>query len=146
MSQSDRHPQRSPLRSRLLALPFVALCAVAYLGSAAHFAFVQHATCLEHGEVIHVSESQAHAQPPRLEDSHTDVRITRAGQEEAAAHGAEAHCTHTFLRRESLVPAAWYLLASDPETESGPVLGLEPVFSEQVARLRLAPKSSPPLS
>ncbi|MBN1204813.1 MAG: hypothetical protein JXB05_07810 [Myxococcaceae bacterium] len=118
------------------------------LGSAAHYALVQHATCLEHGELIHVSEAEAeaHAQPPRLADSFADVRITRTSQAATPAHGAEAHCSHTLLRREGLMPAAWYLISAEPEAQSSPVLPLEQLHPEPVARLRLAPKSSPPLS
>ncbi len=146
MSRPDRHPKWSSPRSRLLALPFVALCAVAYLGSAAHHALVQHATCLEHGEVIHVGEAAAHAQPAQLAVPFEDVRITRASQMATPGHGAEAHCSHTLLRREGLTPAAWYLSGAEPEARPRPVLAPEQVHPEPVARLRLAPKASPPLS
>lgn len=146
MSRSDRHLLESPRRPRLLALPFVALCTVVYLGSAAHFTLVQHATCLEHGEAIHLDEEGVAAQPQRLADSFTDERVTRSSQEARIGHGAEAHCAHTFLRRESLLPTAWSLSTPEDTTESVQVLGLEQLPSEPVARLRLAPKSSPPLS
>ncbi len=146
MSRSDLQPQRSSPRSRLLALPFVALCAVVYLGSALHFAFVQHGTCLEHGEVTHLEESGSGAQPRPREASFTDERLTRASQGATISHGADAHCTHAFLRREVLLPAAGALLAPEPSAESGPVARWEQVLPEPVARLRLAPKSSPPLS
>jgi hypothetical protein len=146
VSRSDRHIQQTPRRPRLLALPFVVLCAVVYLGSAAHFALVQHATCLEHGESIHSGEEGVAAQPQRLEASFTDRRLTRTGQLERAGHGAEAHCTHTTLRRETLVPTALCLPTPERRTESAQVPGVEQLPSEPVARLRLAPKSSPPLS
>jgi hypothetical protein len=146
VSLSDRHLQENPRRSRLLALPFVVLCAVVYVGSAAHFALVQHSTCFEHGEAIHSGEEEVAAQPQRLEVSFTDQRFTRSSQLERAGHGAEAHCTHTSLRRESLVPTALCLPMHESPAESAHVLGLEQLPSEPVARLRLAPKSSPPLS
>lgn len=146
VSRSDRQPQGSARRSRLLALPFVVLCAVAYVGSAAHHALVQHATCLEHGEVIHVGEASGHTQAQVVRDSFADERITRAAQAAPASHGAEAHCAHTFLRREGLPPPAESLLtvAGPASTDEAPTL--EQISLEPVARLRLAPKSSPPLS
>jgi len=135
-------------RSRLLALPFVVLCALVYAGSVAHFALVQHATCLEHGEVIHVGEGQAHAPSQAVEDSsaRSGVRITRAGAAAVASHDTEAHCAHAFFRREGLPPPAELLLAREALTVSGSAPLVDQVYPEPVARLRLAPKSSPPLS
>jgi hypothetical protein len=129
-----------------LALPFVALCAVAYLGGALHFALVQHSTCLEHGEVIHLDEVQGPAQAQQVEVSFTDERVTRASQGVTASHGAEAHCSHTFLRREGVASTAGLLLAPEAVAESGSAPVREQLHPEPVARLRLAPKASPPLS
>jgi len=146
VSRSALPPQRSAPRSRLLVLPFVALCAVVYLGSAAHFALVQHATCLEHGEVLHLEEGGGLAQSQRPEASFTDERITSASQRGRIGHGTEAHCSHASLRRETLMPAAGYLAAPDLQSESGRGPTQDQLLPEPVARLRLAPKSSPPLS
>jgi hypothetical protein len=114
----------------------------------AHFALVQHATCLEHGEVIHAGEAQAHAEPQAVEEPSTEAgaRITRASPVAMASHDAEAHCAHTFLRREGVSPPAELLLPVEAPVVSGPAPMLEQVHPEPVARLRLAPKSSPPLS
>lgn len=146
VSRSDCHSQWSPLRRRLLALPFVVLCAVVYLGSAVHFALVQHSTCMAHGEIIHVDEQGAFAQPQRLDASFTDERVARASTGGQVAHDAEAHCAHFSLRRESLIPASWSLLTPGAMAESSLRPGLEQLPAEPVARLRLAPKASPPLS
>jgi len=146
VSRSDHHPLRSSHRQRLLALPIVALCVVVYAGNAAHFALVQHSTCLEHGEVMHLDGEGLTAQPQRLEASFIDERFARPDQGARIRHGAEAHCTHAFLRRESLVPASWCLPWPEAMAESGRSFGLEQVPPEPVARLRLAPKSSPPLA
>jgi hypothetical protein len=146
VSRSDRQIQQGPRRPRLLALPFVVLCALVYLGSAVHFALVQHSTCLEHGESIHSGEEGVAAQPQWLEASFTDQRFTRSSQLERAGHGSEAHCTHTTLRRETLVPAALCLPTPEGRAVSAQGPGVEQLPSEPVARLRLAPKSSPPLS
>jgi hypothetical protein len=147
VSRSTHPSPRSPRRSRLLALPFVVFCAVVYLGSAAHFALVQHSTCLEHGEVLHLEEEgEELAQAWRPEVSFTDERITSASQGAQLGHGTEAHCSHTSLRRETLLPAAGYFTAPDLQSESGRGPTHEQLLPEPVARLRLAPKSSPPLS
>ncbi|WP_224361811.1 hypothetical protein [Hyalangium versicolor] len=145
MSFPAHPPLRSAARTRLLALPFVALCAVVYLGSAVHFALVQHSTCLEHGEVIHVDELRAIAQPAEVEVAFTDERVARSSQGVTLSHGAEAHCTHAFLRREGLAPSASILLAPEKVAEVRTTPSLEQLVPEPVARLRLAPKSSPPL-
>lgn len=144
--RSDHHQQWSLRRPRLLALPFVVLCAVVYLGSAVHFALVQHSTCMEHGEVIHLEEQESPAQPKQPEASFTDERVARASTGDQIAHGAEARCTHVSLRRESLIPETWYLLTPGVIAEPALRPGLEQFPAEPVARLRLAPKSSPPLS
>ncbi len=147
MNPPAHSPRGSLHRSRLLALPLVALCAVAYVGSVAHFALVQHATCLEHGEVIHAGEAEAHSgQSAAVGVSFTDQRVTRSGQTAMASHDAEAHCAHSSLRREGLVPPAGLLRAAEPPDTPGPVFALEQDRLEPIARLRLAPKSSPPLA
>jgi hypothetical protein len=144
VSRSARPPQRSAPRSRLLALPLVALCAVVYLGSAAHFALVQHSTCLEHGEVLHLEDGGGSSQS---EASFTDERIARRmNQRGRIGHGSEAHCSHASLRRETLLSAAWYLASLDPQSESRRSPTQDLLLPEPVARLRLAPKASPPLS
>ncbi|WP_044198051.1 hypothetical protein [Hyalangium minutum] len=146
MSRSSYRSQRSAPRPRLLALPLVALCAVVYLGSAAHFALVQHSTCLEHGEILHLEEDGGSEPSQRSEASFTDERITSARLRARIGHGAEAHCSHASLRRESLLPAAWWLAALALQAESGRGPAQDLLLPEPVARLRLAPKSSPPLS
>jgi hypothetical protein len=146
--RSARHSPGKLHRPRLLALPFVVLCVLAYAGSVAHFTLVQHATCLEHGEVLHVGEGQAHAQSPAVEGSAAQegVRLSRASAAAAASHGAEAHCAHMFFRREGLPPPAELLLPVEALAVAGPASMVDQVHPEPVARLRLAPKSSPPLS
>lgn len=146
MSRSARPSQRSAPRPRLLALPLVALCAVVYLGSAAHFALVQHSTCLEHGEVLHLEDGGGNTPSERTEASFTDERIARRSSRGRLGHGAEAHCSHASLRRETLLSAAWYLAPLDQHSESLRSAMQDLLLPEPVARLRLAPKASPPLS
>jgi hypothetical protein len=132
-----------PLRSRLLALPLVLLCALAYLGSAAHFFLVQHSTCLEHGELLHegeVEQGDASVVPA----SFADERLTRADAMASVPHGVEAHCSHVFLRRVAPPPVG-VMLSLEAPVSSGPLLQAHGVAWEPpVAWLHVAPKSSPP--
>lgn len=141
---SPTRQHRNLRRPRLLALPLVVLCALAYLGSAAHFALVQHETCAEHGETIHAGEVHARG-PAEVEKSFADARIARTSQVATVSHGAEAHCAHTFFRREAPPPPEGGVVSAELSAMSGPTLVADEVLAEPVERLRLAPKSSPPL-
>ncbi len=129
--------------SRLLALPLVLVCTLAYLGSAAHFALVQHRTCLEHGEMVHGDVVERGHGPKRVLASFTDERLTRTDAV-AVVHGADVHCTHTALRRVA-PPSVEVTLSEEvpAPTELVRVAGRGDV-EPQVEWLHLAPKSSPP--
>lgn len=142
----SRHHHHEPGRyrgSRLLPLPLVLVCALAYLGSAAHFVLVQHRTCLEHGEMVHGDEvAQGHGLE-RVRASFSDERLTRTDAV-PSVHGAEAHCAHTVVRRVASPPVGVMLSEEVPAPE-GPVLLVDSGHVEQpVEWLHLAPKSSPP--
>jgi hypothetical protein len=128
-------------RSRLVALPLVLLLAVAYLGSASHFAFVRHSVCLEHGESVHLDEVGASAEE---EESFADSRLARTSQVAPESHGAEAHCAHAFCRREAPPPSEGTVVSTSVATVSHPERFADAVVPEPLERLRLAPKSSPP--
>nr|WP_225937026.1 hypothetical protein [Myxococcus sp. RHSTA-1-4] len=125
-----------------MALPLVLVCALAYGSSVLHHALVQHTTCLEHGEVVHVDTSGEHA-VAQVEDSFDDARVA-SRSEAAESHGAEAHCVHAFNRRETPPPAEGTTLLAVMPTRSAPALAVFRFHSEPVARLHLAPKASPP--
>jgi hypothetical protein len=131
-------------RPRLLALPLVVLCMLAYLGSVAHFALVQHTLCPEHGEMVHAGEGSGHARLGPVRESFGDSRVASSGEEATVSHGSEAHCAHAFFRRELLPPAGEGVLLPETQVSSGRVSVRAQVQSEPVARLRIAPKSSPP--
>lgn len=144
---SHLHRQEPALyrRPRLLALPLVLLCALAYLGSAAHFFLVQHTPCVEHGDLLHGAEAEQGEAQVKVRESFEDERITRSDAQ-VSVHGADAHCAHVFLRR-AVQPPAGVMLPPEAPVLSGQVLEAYSVAVEpQVAWLHLAPKSSPPRS
>ena len=131
------------VRSRLLALPLVLVCAMAYMGSVLHFVLVQHVTCLEHGEVVHLEDGAPHASVASVEEHFDDVRVA-SRQDAPAGHGADAHCAHALIRREAPPPATGTPGISGVSTRSEPALAVFRFHAEPVARLHLAPKASPP--
>ncbi len=141
MSHSTFQPRRL-VRSRLWVLPLVLVCALAYVGSVMHFALVQHATCLEHGELVHVDGAGAHAEEG-VEDSFDDVRVA-SRRDAVEAHELDAHCVHAFFRREAPPPQQGSTVLSVVPTRSAPALAVFRFHAEPVARLHLAPKASPP--
>jgi len=143
MSHPARHEPVMSRRPRLLVLPLVLVCALAYLGSMAHFFLVRHGTCLEHGDMLHEVEGEHGDALERVHPSFADERITRTDAK-ASVHGADAHCAHVFLRRVVQSPPG---VMPPPEAPvlSGLVLEVDSEIVEPpVAWLRLAPKSSPP--
>ena len=137
------HAPRQWPRSRLLAWPLVVVCGLAYLGSLAHFFLVRHRTCLEHGEVVHGAGAEARVSAVGLEPSE-GVRIARADAA-VAVDEADAHCGQVLLRRSVSLPGVTWEAGPAPVDRAtgprAPGVGVEPV-----ARLRLAPKNSPPLA
>ncbi|MGZ3460617.1 MAG: hypothetical protein ACXU86_19185 [Archangium sp.] len=132
-----------PQRSRLLALPLVMLCVLAYLGSAAHFLLVQHSTCLEHGDMLHGAGAEQGDAPAQVRPSFVDKRVTRTDAK-VSGHDEDAHCAYVFLRRV-VPPSAGVMLSPEAPVPPVRVLGAEHVAVEPpVAWLYLAPKSSPP--
>ncbi len=142
MSRSTRHLPVSLVRSRLLALPLVLLCALAYASSVLHHVVVQHVTCLEHGEVVHVEDAGEHTLA-QVEDSFDDARVA-SRQEATESHGAEAHCVHASIRRDAPSQAADTAILPVVSIRSAPALAVFRFHAEPVARLHLAPKASPP--
>lgn len=143
VSRLRRPPSPSRSLPRLLALPWVLVCVLVYVGSVLHFALVQHTTCLVHGDVMHVSEP-THDGPLEEELSFDDARVAKAPVSKAAPHGGEAHCHHAFFRREAPPPAESASVMAAVSTRSSPALAVFRFHAAPVALLRLAPKSSPP--
>ncbi|HYO64920.1 MAG TPA: hypothetical protein VEU33_02455 [Archangium sp.] len=143
MNRPHRQEPALYRRPRLLALPLVLMCALAYLGSAAHFFLVQHAACVEHGDMVHEASAEQGEASLEVRESFEDERITRTDAQ-VSGHGADAHCAHVFLRRV-VQPPVGVMLPPEAPVLPGLVLEADSVAVEpQVAWLHLAPKSSPP--
>lgn len=141
MSHHRQHSQHR--RSRLVALPLVVLCALAYLGSAAHFAFVRHSVCAD-GEAIHLDAVRAPTGPTEVEESFKDSRLARTKHLAVLSHGAEAHCANAFCRREAPPPSIGTVIAAVAASGAVSERFEDALLPEPVERLLLAPKSSPP--
>ena len=139
------HPESAmSRRPRPLALPWVLLCLVAYLGSAAHFVLVQHRTCLEHGEWVHEEGAAPGKTLAKARVSPEAPEISSSSEPPVAAHGVDDHCAHAFLRRA--VPPATQVTSTllVPAPEAPRVVAVRDFVRPPVAWLRLAPKASPP--
>ena len=145
MSLSHRHVSGSSRRQRLLALPLVLLCALAYLGSAAHFVLVRHSTCAAHGEWVEGgAEGGDEIAPAQGPVSSAEERIASASGLPSGHHSGDLHCPHSLLRRGIVLPSAGQWKAYVPEV-AGRVRWTDTVRQEpQIAWLHLAPKASPP--
>lgn len=148
---SPPHAMLSPRPARHRWLwPVALLCTLAYLGTAAHFVLVQHATCAAHGELLHAGEAPApapasqHLAGEHLADARSaDARFAASDEAPEAGHGAEAHCATALLRRALLRDAQELpRVALRSAAVAAAPARLAP--AEPVARLHLAPKASPP--
>lgn len=119
---------------RYLGTLLVGLSLLGQLAAFAHFAAVRHATCADHGEVVHAgSPGRAEAQAPH------DTTVAAAAGD---SHGHD-HCHLLSRLRERLAPAETPRLVEAAATRHEPgALPAPPATA--VPRYRLAPKTSPP--
>jgi hypothetical protein len=127
------------LRTRGVATLAALALLVANLGLLLHRLAVAHATCTEHGEIVHVEGGVLGAAPrPAARDG---LRAAPG----AAAHGHD-HCALAFATRErvGLVPTAGVVAPCEPD----PVAAAPAAMTHCVIRIDLwllAPKTSPPV-
>lgn len=139
-------PRHATRTARLSALVAALACVVTQLAAFAHFALVRHATCPQHGELIHVEADAAAVRPsPHL--------APEPGQDAAALHAGDAadahdhdHCVVAVTGREKVLQPFVYLQTSPSmhrvvASPRGPPVVLAHVA---VALLSVAPKNSPP--
>jgi len=125
------------------AFAFGALVALLLQGSSAgHMLLVEHARCAEHGEWTH--ESGHHVQAPRLQAEGTALEgVPPTPHENEASH---EHCTVATERRDGVAGQAFVPVDRSPVETQDPdrIAGALGLF-DSTPRLRLAPKSSPPV-
>jgi hypothetical protein len=124
---------------RLLAAIAAYVALAAQLGGVAHLLVVRHETCPQHGEVVHGARGARASAAPAADAS---VRLLAA---EAAAEAADEHCLMLASRRRELSALVPGPVTLDlPDAVPAPPARAVDVGSP-VRRLRLAPKTSPPL-
>jgi len=132
------------------ALLATVLCLVAQVGGAAHLALVSHVRCFEHDALVHAEAGQVHDRAAGREQpvAETTAGLAASGVPAETAVHADDHCAVVALRRREhglqALPAT--PLSSPPPTASVavPPVRQDEVLVGPVARLRFAPKASPP--
>ena len=125
-------------RARLFAAFGAYLCLATHLVGVLHVLVVRHATCPDHGEVVHGDEPVV-ADTPTL-PGHVARDATRQLAEET-----DEHCLLMTTRRREVTapPSGYQIVLFTPATstlEASPAVAAAPAG----ALLRFAPKTSPP--
>lgn len=145
------------LRRRPTTLPIVAVltslaCLSGQMSRVVHFSVVQHATCSEHGDLIHVGHTATETDSGHLSDhastgSHAvslaPVGLTVVGAE---VHGHDhEHCPLAAAPKSPAQSASGsaVAMAHAAPARAGPVVR-DPVAVVALDPLRAAPKTSPP--
>lgn len=136
-------PATSPLL-RVLATWLSLLLTASALGQTAHFLLVPHTICAEHGELLELGETPAHAARA------TDEAATQGSSVSSAPSAAAEHDHCQVLargQRQQALPRA----AAIAVLPAAPAVRLARLAERQVeprplAALALAPKTSPPRS
>jgi hypothetical protein len=128
-------------RARAFASFGAYLCLLTHLTGLLHVLVVRHATCPDHGELIH-GRAPVVAQAPQA----LDAVVTEAPAD--AAEEADEHCLFVATRRREMAGLAAAPLAAAVAVAPSvaPPLPLLPDVRAPRALLRLAPKTSPPLA
>jgi len=140
MHRSQR--RRSPVAQTIFTIALAALLLIEGIASTVHSTRVRHTVCLEHGETLDV------AHRPFLDHSHADGTASDCGPgaEAGAPHGtAHDACAFTLLDspRRLEFHGDLFLLGRAPEAAVA-ACAEQPAGRLTVARIRFAPKHSPP--
>ncbi len=123
----------------------IAFCLLLQFSTIGHFVFVQHETCAEHGELVHVGEFQSpmHVASAGNKGSATQVSVTPGEGPRAEGHD---HCPlvpdragHALLVPVSSRGALKWGVTATPAPRV-----VDALLSPDALRL-LAPKTSPPV-
>jgi hypothetical protein len=129
---------------RALALAAAASCLLGHGTNLAHFLFVRHAICAEHGDLVHAGEASQHGTA-----AHPELAIAapalQAMPTSEPAHGDE-HCAIVSDRREHALRASSQALHAPALTDAAlSAAGREASRGAPIPIFLLAPKSSPPV-
>ncbi len=132
------------------------LCAVAHLALLGHMVLVRHATCPEHGELVHagqgtdaphgasaaIATDSTHADHASNEPH--DVQADRVGVG-VGESDADSHCDVLGHLREKATPSVSSATLLEQLEIAASVASAPPrAASNEPARYRIAPKTSPP--
>ena len=137
-----RPPATAPHRQSRIAIGAALLAVwmlVADLGALAHQALVQHAVCSEHGESIHVSQSDDAASPTAEPSTRAELHRHAPGN----SGDAHEHCSIDATAATTTPPAAPAFTPTRTPATSPRAL-LTAALPPRLATFRLAPKTSPP--
>lgn len=136
---------REQFRQSSLIEAVIAFCLLLQVSTLGHFVFVQHETCVEHGELVHVGEFQQpmHVASMGTKVSATQVSVTPGEAPDAKGHD---HCPLVPDRAEHAlfvpVSSRGGLNPGVPSIQAPHAVGA--ILSSETLCL-LAPKTSPPV-
>jgi hypothetical protein len=124
---------------KYLAALFLFLVLLGRIAGIMHFAFVRHATCADHDELVHLSEA---AEPSTGQSNNRELGLENVATPNAHHHD---HCLAQLRLRDAAVLDARSaaslegvaLAVASPRFASAPPLAL--------SVLHIAPKTSPPI-
>ncbi len=129
---------------RVVAACLALLLAASSLGQIAHFLLVPHAICAEHGALVELSVGSDHT-GPHLAEVETAAHEAGASvwSRELASHD---HCEMlASAQRQLALPAASVVALVPVATSSSLTLVEISAAQASLARLSVAPKTSPPV-
>ncbi len=136
---------RAPARrrsTRWVAIALVALAAHAI--GLFHDAWIRHARCAEHGEVIHAEDGAVELTPPVARDPATHAHDLVLPGGASPRHPAEHdHCQPVLARAAAAPVLPTAVVAPEPAAATPPPIA---ATASERPRYRLAPKTSPPAS
>jgi hypothetical protein len=129
----------APRRLRLTSLILLALQVLSF----GHLLLVRHVTCLQHGDIVHVTRAAGMSPTPATKErvGWLQVRVAASETTLDADHDHCLACVDTD--RRSLAIAAGQSLG-DSVVAVGAVCGIRTTFFAPVDLILLSPKNSPP--
>jgi hypothetical protein len=126
-----------------LSTALAVVCLLGPIVAQAHMLLVQHATCAEHGELVHLDGVNGDSVGTDATASSDLTTVSSASLEDAKPHGHD-HCAAASARRiQAPVDRPQLNLPAAASATAAP-FDLDAPSGAPVALYRLAPKNSPP--